>query len=60
MAGAGRSWVCFPAEKEICLINVYSYTNICTNKWCNIKINIRITPTCFAVNTPFSDSLQLC
>ena len=33
VAGAGRSWVWFPAEKEICLINVYyNNTNICTNK----------------------------
>ena len=38
------------------LINVYYYTNICTNKQC--KININITQTCFVVNTPSSGSLQ--
>jgi hypothetical protein len=25
-----------------------------------VKININITPTCFGVNTPSGDSLQLC
>ena len=40
------------------LINVYYYTNTCKNKLC--KINIKIIPTCFGVNTPSSGSLQLC
>jgi hypothetical protein len=36
---------------------VYYYTNIRTNKEC--KINIKITPTCFGVNTSSSGSLQV-
>ena len=40
-------------------IKVFYYvTNICKNKQC--KINIKITPTCFGVNTASSGSLQLC
>jgi len=35
----------------------YYYTNICINKWC--KINIKITPTCFDVNTSSSGGLQV-
>jgi hypothetical protein len=36
---------------------VYYYTKLCTNKLC--KINIKIIPTCFGVNTPSSGSLQV-
>ena len=46
-------------------LNVYYYTNICTNKQCKImkceqkcenycKINTKITPTCFGVKTGYS------
>ena len=38
-------------------INVYCHTNISPNKRC--KINIKITPTFFGVNTPSSGNLQV-
>ena len=34
------------------IITIYAQINI-------LKINIRITPICFGVNTPSSESLQL-
>ena len=44
--------------KHITSVFYYYNTNIYINKWC--KIDIKITLTCFSVNTPSSRSLKSC